>query len=188
MPVLDPDTGDTMEYRQLRRYPKYIYIWKTSYFNELGRLFQGIVRGDKGPKKQRVAGTETFQFIGYEDIPRYFCMEVCHTKVVCEVCPPKEDPDRKSIMIGGNRIIYPWEFGTSTMSLELVKLILNSVISRPVGGFACFDVKNFYLAPPMERSEYVHIKIGDIPQGFIHEYNLLPMVHNGWIYFDLFRG
>ena len=137
-----------MEYRQLRRYPKYIYIWKTSYFNELVHLCQGIVRGDKGPKKQRVAGTETFQFIGYEDIPRYFCMEVCHTKVVCEVRPPKEDPDRKSIMIGGNRIIYPWEFGTSTMSLELVKLILNSVLSRPGGGGCLLRRKKFLPRTP----------------------------------------
>ena len=30
MPVLDPDTGDTLEYRQLRRHPKYRNIWETS--------------------------------------------------------------------------------------------------------------------------------------------------------------
>ena len=40
----------------------------------------------------------------------------------------------------------------------------------------------------MERSDYVRIKIEDIPQEFIHEYNLLPMVHNGWVYFDIVRG
>ena len=40
MPVLDQDTGDAIEYHQLRRHPNYIYIWETSYCNEIGRLFQ----------------------------------------------------------------------------------------------------------------------------------------------------
>ena len=40
----------------------------------------------------------------------------------------------------------------------------------------------------MERSEYVRIKIEDIPQEFIQEYNLLTMVNNGWIYFEIVRG
>ena len=31
MLVLDPDAGETLEYRQLRRYPKYKYIWEISY-------------------------------------------------------------------------------------------------------------------------------------------------------------
>ena len=30
----------------------------------------------------------------------------------------------------------------------------------------------FYLATPMDRSEYVRIKISNIPSGFIEEYNL----------------
>ena len=40
MPVLDPDNGDTMEYRQLRRHPNYRYIWETLYCNDLGHLCQ----------------------------------------------------------------------------------------------------------------------------------------------------
>ena len=136
MPVLDPDTGNTMEYRQLLRHTKYKKIWETSYCNELGRLCQGIGRGDNGPKKQRVTGTETFKVIRYEDIPQDCRKEVCHTKVVCEVRPQKEAPDRTKITIGGNRIVYPGDVGTPTSSLELIKLILNSVLSRPGAKFA----------------------------------------------------
>ena len=143
MPVLDPDTGDKIEYRQLRCRPKYRYIWETFDCNELGRLCQGIGRGDKGPKKQSVSRTETFQVIRYKDISRYLRMEVCHTKVLCEVRPKKEDPDMTRIMIGGNLIICPEDIGTPTASLELIKLILNSVLSRPGDKFAFFDVKNF---------------------------------------------
>ena len=38
LPVLDQDTGQTLEHRQLRRHPKYKDVWDTSYADELGRL------------------------------------------------------------------------------------------------------------------------------------------------------
>ena len=94
MPVLDAETGKTLEYRQLRQHPKYKDIWEQSYSNELGRLFQGIGDGTAGPKKQRVAGTETFQVIKHGDIPKDCLKEVTYTKVVCEVRPQKEDLNR----------------------------------------------------------------------------------------------
>ena len=136
MPVLDPDTGNTMDYLQLRWHPKYKELWEKSYCNELSRICQGIGTGNNGPKKQRVARTETFKVIRYEDIPSDCHKEVCHTKEVCEVCPHKEDPDRTRITFGGNHIIYPGDVETPTASLELIKLILNSVLSRPGSKFA----------------------------------------------------
>ena len=110
-----------------------------------------------------------------------------YTKVVCEVRPQKEYPKRTRITIGGNRIIYPGEVETPTESLELVKLIINSVLSRHGAKFACFEVKNFYLATPMYQLDFVKIKIENITQEFVLEYNLLPFVHNGWVYFKIIR-
>ena len=60
-----------------------------------------------------------------------------------------------------------------TGSLNLVKLMINSVLSCLNERFVCFDAKNFYLQTPMDRSEYVRIKLSDIPQEFIEEYNLM---------------
>ena len=74
------------------------------------------------------------------------------------------------------------------MLFELIKLILNSVLSRPGAKFSCFNVKKIYLATPMDRSEYARIKIEDITEEFMKEYNLIPLVHNGWIYFEIVRG
>ena len=54
--------------------------------------------------------------------------------------------------------------------------------------FVCFDLKNFYLQTPMERSEYVRIKILDIPQEFIEGYDITQAVQNWWIYFEILRG
>ena len=48
----------------------------------------------------------------------------------------------------------------------------------------CFDINKFYLDTPlMEDPEYVRIKLTDIPQEFIDEYNLTKFERAGWIYF-----
>ncbi|KAL7425805.1 hypothetical protein ACHAXH_000792 [Discostella pseudostelligera] len=115
-------------------------------------------------------------------------MDVTYTRVVCEVRPQKADPNRTRITIGGNRIAYPGDTGTKTGSLESVKLILNDTLSTPNAKFACFDISNFYLGTPLDRPEYVRIKLSDIPQEFIDEYNLTEYEHNNWIYFEIHNG
>ena len=37
----------------------------------------------------------------------------------------------------------------------------------------------------IDRSEYVRIRINDIPNEFIYEYNLQAVTHNGWVYFEI---
>ena len=106
-PVFDSDLGAALEYRQLRRNPKFKDIWESSYSNELGRLRQGVGTGTKGPKKQRVAGTDTYRLIRFNDIPPERRKEICFTRVVCEIKPQKEDPNRTRITVAGNRIIFP---------------------------------------------------------------------------------
>jgi hypothetical protein len=107
---------------------------------------------------------------------------------VCEVRPQKADPNHTRITIGGNRICYPGDTGTKTGSIEMVKLLLNSTISMADAHFACFDISNFYLGTSLDRPEYVRIKIADIPQEFIDEYNLTEYDYNGWVYFEINNG
>ena len=71
--------------------------------------------------------------------------EITNTKVVFEVRPQKADTYRTHITIGGNRIYYPGDVGTPTGSLELIKLIINIVLSQRHAWFITFDTKNFYL-------------------------------------------
>jgi hypothetical protein len=126
--VLDPATGKFLEHRQLPCDPWYKATWDTSYTNKLGCLCQGIGTGST-PSSQWVSGTNTFFLIDFQDIPLHKRKEVCHTMVVCEVRPDKDDPDRTRITIGGNCICYPGNVDTNTALLELVKLLLNSVLS-----------------------------------------------------------
>ena len=87
--------------------------------------------------------------------------------MVCEVRPEKDDPDCTRITIGGSIILYPVDVGTNTASLELIKLLFNSVLSRKGARFSTINLKNFYLDTPMKDSKYVRIKISDIPAEFI---------------------
>ena len=99
--------------------------------------------------------------------------------VVCEVKHQKENPNRKHITFTGIQICYPNNVGTPIGYLELVKIIISSVMSRRNSCFVFFDLKNLYLQTPMEKSEYVRIKLSYIPQEFIEEYNLTQSVQNG---------
>ena len=67
-------------------------------------------------------------------------------------------------------------------SFELVKLLLDSVLSQLGSKFACFDIKNFYLEMPLNWHKYVWIKFMDIlPTSFMDEYVLMAFDHNGWV-------
>ena len=101
--------------------------------------------------------------------------------VVCEYRPQKEDPNRTRITVVGGRIKYPGDLGTPTGSLDLAKMIINSVISRRNTRFVCFDAAKFYFQTPMANPEYARIKLSAIPQEIIDEYDLTKYVHNGWI-------
>ena len=50
--------------------------------------------------------------------------------VVCEVQPQKEDPNHTRVTISGSRICYLGNIGMPTGSLNLVKLMINTVPSR----------------------------------------------------------
>ena len=109
-------------------------------------------------------GTNTFYVIIFEDIPRDIRKEIFHSMVVCEVRHQKEYSDRKHITAAVSRIYYPGNIVTPTGSLDLFKLMVNSVLSRRNACFVYFDEKIFYLQTPMYRPEYVRIKLLDIPQ------------------------
>jgi hypothetical protein len=185
--VLDPSTGKFLEHRQLRQDPCYKAAWDTSYANKLGHLCQGIGSGAT-PDSKQVAGTNTFFIIDYHDITAHKRKEICHTMVVCEVQPDEDDPDCTRITIGGNRICFPGDVGTNTASLEIFKLLLNSVLSCKGARFSTIDLKNFYLHTPMPNPEYVRIKISDVPAEFIEEYKLAGSDRDSWIYFEICQG
>ena len=92
------------------------------------------------------------------------------------------------ITIAGVHILVPFDLSNPSGSLELVKLIIKSILSRQNAQFSAFDIKNVYLDTPMEKPEYVRVKLEDIPQEFIEEYHLLDNERHWWVYFEIVRG
>ncbi len=51
------------------------------------------------------------------------------------------------------------------------------------------DISNFYLNPPVARTEYIQIKISDIPEEIINEYNLRDKVtESGHVHIEANKG
>eukprot|EP00956_Cyclotella_meneghiniana_P020906 scaffold37523_cov49-Cyclotella_meneghiniana.AAC.1 len=91
--------------------------------------------------------------------------------------------------MGGNLINYPEDVGTPTANMLLVKIFLNSVISTKGARFANADIANFYLMTPLKRPEYAKIRLSDIPDEIIVEYNLKEKAtSDGWVYIKVIRG
>ena len=141
MPVLDNETGESLEYIQLRRHLKYKEVWNTSYSNELGRLCQGVGSGTSETKKQLVKGTNIFRVIKFENISHDCRKEICHISVFYEVRTNKDNYNRACITMTGNHVRYPGYVATTTRSMELLKLLINSTPSLAGARFACFDIK-----------------------------------------------
>ena len=92
------------------------------------------------------------------------------------------------ITIGRNKIAYSGDVGIPRGSIELVKLLVNSVLSQHNARLATMDLKNFYLNTPLDQPEYVRIKLTDIPQEFINKYKLNKITCESWIYYKMRRG
>ena len=51
------------------------------------------------------------------------------------------------------------------------------------------DIANFYLATPMERYEYIKLKLSALPAEIIKEYNLLRIATpDGSVYVEVRKG
>ena len=169
-----------MEMRHLLRNPKYRELWGKSYTKELGRLAQGI----PGMK-----GTDTIVFIKYEDIPLDRRRHVTYGKTVVSYRPEKDDPNRTRLTVGGNRIAYPGDVSTPTVEMMTVKMHLNSVISTKGARYCTIDIKDFYLNTPMERPEFMRMKITDLPSEFVALYKLNDIANqNGTVYMRIQKG
>ena len=145
-------------------------------------------RNRKNGLGKRVESTDNLFVIKFEDIPKYRLNEICYTSVVCEVRPGKKDTNHTQITICGTNVCYPGYVVTNTVSLELFKIMINSISSKSGSKYVCFDIEIFYLSTSLGRPEYVKIQLSKPPQESSKEYNLNSSEHKGWVYFEIRRG
>jgi len=179
--VLNEETGELMEYRHLLANPKYRTTWSKAYGKEIGRLAQGI--------PGEVEGTNTITFIDKSHIPQNRWRDVTYGRIVASFRPEKEDPNRIRLTVGGNRINFTGDCGTPTADMLTVKLLLNSIISTKGARFMTIDIKDFYLNTPMARPEYMRLKIDDMPDNVIKQYQLREKsTKDGYVYVEINKG
>jgi hypothetical protein len=176
--VIDPTSGIVQEYKQLSKDPATSKLWTRSFANELGRLAQGA--GD------RLKGTNTCFFIPKSAVPHGWT--VTYGRIVVSLRPQKAEVERTRLTVGGNLIDYPGDVSTKTANLTTAKILFNSVPSTPKANFMGINLKNFYLNTPLDRYEYMRLSIDIIPDKIIDEYNLRPLVSNGYVYIEIRKG
>jgi hypothetical protein len=121
--------------------PKTRNVWLHAAANEFGRLAQGV--------KTRIKGTNTIKFIAHTAVPTGRI--VTYARFCANIRQQKEETRPFRITVGGDRIDYLGKVSTKTAGLTTIKLLLNSVVSKPNGHFMTADVKNFYLNTPLAR-------------------------------------
>ena len=113
---------------------------------------------------------------------------ITYARIVVDFCPQKEDPNRVRITAGGNLISYPGELTTRTADLTTAKILWNSVLSTEDAKFMCIDIKNFYLATPMDRYEYMRMPLDVFPEHTKKQYELEKHAKNGYVYLEIRRA
>ena len=109
--------------------------------------------------------------------------DVTYGRVVVKFRPEKEDPYRKRLTFGRDRVNYPYDCGTPTVNLATVKYLLNSVISTPLAKFMTIDIKVLYLCTPMTRFEYMRLKLSNFPDDVVRHYKLAyKFTKDGYVY------
>ena len=79
--IVDKETGNSMEYRDLIKSAKHKVVWERALANKLGRLAQGI---------RDVEGTNTIEFIRRKEIPQERQKDCTYGRIVVNYRPQKK--------------------------------------------------------------------------------------------------
>ena len=93
------------------------------------------------------------------------------------------------MVVGGDRTNFTGEVATPTAEMLVAKLLFNSVVSTKGARFMTADISNFYLNTPLERPEYIRLKLDDIPEEIVSQYGLRNKVTpGGQVYMEVNKG
>ena len=78
---------------------------------------------------------------------------------------------------------YPGDVSTPTACLLTAKLLINSVISTEEAEFMTLDINFLNFNTPLARYEYLRLKLSNLPDDIIEEYNLKEKTtKDGFVY------
>jgi hypothetical protein len=156
-------------------------VWDRALSKEFGHLAQGI--------DDRVVATDTIDFIHKSDVPS--TKIVTYGNCSCDYRPLKSEPYRVCLTVGGDKLPYDADSGSPTASLLETQLVINSTISDSRRGarFLSADLKDHFLASPMQHPEYMKIRYKYFPADIRKNYKLWKFVTaDGNIYIWIKKG
>jgi hypothetical protein len=120
--------------------------------------------------------TDMFDFIFKLSVP--LDKKVTYGNFICDYRPLKSEKYRVRLTVGGDRLEYAKDAGSPAASLLETKLILNSTIldAHDNAKFLCADLKDFFLATPMEVPEFMRVKYKYFPTDVKKRYNINTLV------------
>ena len=75
------------------------------------------------------------------------------------------------------------------MSLTIAKLLLNSIVLTINAHFITIYIKDFYLNTPIERSKYMRLKLSDLTNSVVQQYNLnAKATRDRYVHVNIRRG
>ena len=127
-------------------------------------------------------------FIPHSQIPSN--NKVIYASLVCNHRPLKSEKWRVRLVVEDDKLTWPYDTGLPAANLLETKLFLDSVISDSDKGarFMILDLKDHFLASPMQTPEYMIIPQKYIPPDIINTYNLQSKFHNGYLYCEINKG
>jgi hypothetical protein len=150
-----------MEYMALMKDPVLQPLWKRGIGNEVGRLFQGI---------HDIQGTNTCFFIELKNIPK--TRQIIYGKIVCEYKAHKKGGKRAILAVGGYRLDYSGEVGTSTADITTFKILIKSTLYTKDSGIIILDIRNYYMRTTLPRYEYMGMLLSRFREEMVNKYNL----------------
>jgi len=160
--------------------------WNKGNANEFGRLLEHGI-GKNRPANERIKGTGTLFPIRKNLIPDG--RKVTYANFICNIRLQKEETHRVRMTAGGDKLDYPGDASSPTVSILDAKIHLNSTISDAKNGarYLGLDIKNFYLGTPMSYYQYLRVHRSLIPDEVMDEYNF-TIESDGYVYFEVRRG
>jgi hypothetical protein len=138
--VVHPITKETItQYHKVKDNPTIGEVWQTGMRKEFERMAQG-------DKKTGTVGTHAIFVMTHDEfdsIPEDIV--VTYARIVIDLIPQKEDPNRVRITAGGNLIKTRGYLTTRIPDLTTFKILGNSIFSTEGAKCAGFDISNFYL-------------------------------------------
>lgn len=147
------------------------HLWLEKHGEEIIRLFT----------------SETIRLIHWHDLPAgakpaYYNPQV-RTKV-------KDGILKRRVRgtIGGDKVTYDGDTAANTASMQLIKIMLNSVVSDKGAKFMTADISDFYLGTPLPDTVYMRIKLDHIPQAVIDQYDMATYAKHGAVVVAVMKG